>query len=350
MKRFLKGKLFLAAAGALMCSTAFAIAQSPNVPVRVTKAELKSLAPRIEVSGQVQTHSAADLAASLDGDLAYVAEVGTQVKKGDAVARLDTTPLSLQRAEQAARLTRAQIALKQAQREAQRLRDSGDAVSRFQLDQAENARELAEADLQLARVTLAQTDEKLSRMSLRAQADGVVIERVKRAGEHAVVGDVVARVAATGGLEVHLFLPLRHVRAISPGSMVAVRTEGREVSAPVHAIVPVGDMRSQTFELVIDAERIQPALAVGALVQVQLPLAAPKDAVAVPRDALIVRADGMAVFRVKDGKAQRVAVTPGVADGDWIAVEGGVAADDQVVVRGGESLHDGDSVQILAAK
>jgi RND family efflux transporter MFP subunit len=196
---------------------------------------------------------------------------------------------------------------------------------------------------------LHQTEEKLSRMEFRAPFDGVVMEKTKRAGEYAALGDVVARLSSAGGLEVHLFVPLRHVRAIRPGASVAVEMDGVTTHAPVKAIVPVGDPRSQSFEVVLDAEAMQPQPAVGALVQSMLPLSLPHKTLAVPRDAVIIRAEGMAVFAVHDGKAQRVPVTTGVADGDWVEVNGPLKDGDSVVIRGGESLHDQDPVQVLAS-
>lgn len=342
-------RVAFSAASLLAMFTALAAAQAPSVPVRIAQAELRAMAPTVTVAGQVQTHSAVDLAAAVEGTLEFVADVGTAVARDQVVARLDTAALNLLRAEQIARVSRAQIALKSADRELARMQDSGDTVSRFQKDQAETSRDLARSDLEIARVTLQQTEERLSRAQFRAPFAGIVTERVKRSGEHANIGDVVARIAGSGGLEVHLFLPLRHVRAIKPGSEVAIHSERGALSkAPVHAIVPVGDPRSQSFEVVIDAQQLSPQPAVGTLLQVELPLAAPKQSIAVPRDALIIRAEGMAVFTITDGKAVRVPVVPGVADGDWVAVDGGVKAADSVVVRGGESLHDGDPVQIIA--
>jgi RND family efflux transporter MFP subunit len=297
----------------------------------------------------VQSHSTADLAASVEGNLAWIADVGTPVKQGQVVARLDTAQLSLQRAELGARVTRAEIALKQAQREFERLSAAGDAITREQLDQQENTRDLARSDLDIARASLHELEERLSRMEFRAPFSGVVVERVKRAGEYAAVGDVVARLGGSGGLEIHLFLPLRHVRAIQPGANVAVHLDSGEQRVPVRAVVPVGDARSQSFEIVLDAQRMQPLPAVGALVRADLPLGTPQQLLAVPRDAVIIRADGMTVFRVRNGKAERIPVKPGVADGDWIAVDGGLTPGDTVVVRGGESLHDQDKVQVVAA-
>lgn len=333
----------------LASASALAVAQTPSAPVRVIPAELKQMSPSVSVSGQVQSHSTASLSASVEGNLAWIADVGTVVKQGQVVARLDTAQLSLQRAELGARVTRAEIALKQAQREFERLSAAGDAITRDQLDVQENTRDLARSDLEIAKATQHELEERLSRMEFRAPFNGVVVERVKRAGEYAAIGDVVARLGGNGGLEIHLFLPLRHVRAIRPGSEVTVHVDGITTRAPVKAIVPVGDALSQSFEVVLDAQRIEPLPAVGALVHAELPLGTPQQLLAVPRDALIIRAEGMTVFRIRNEKAERVAVKPGIADGEWIAVDGLLTPGDSVVVRGGESLHDQDKVQIVAA-
>lgn len=345
----LAGGLVLVLAFFGLTGTSLAVAQNPAAPVRVAAAELRRLSPTVSVSGQVQSQSSADLAASVEGNLAWVADVGTPLKAGQVVARLDTAQLSLQRAELAARVTRAQITLRQAQREYERLKGAGDAITREQLDLQENVRDLAVSDLEIARATQHELEEKLSRMEFRAPFAGVVVERVKRAGEYAAIGDVVARLGGNGGLEIHLFMPLRYVRAVTPGREVALHIGGAEARAPVKSVVPVGDARSQSFEVVLDAQRIEPLPPIGALVQAELPLGAPQQLLAVPRDALIIRADGMSVFRVRGEKAERITVRPGVADGEWIAVDGGLAAGDKVVTRGGESLHDQDKVQIVAA-
>ena len=329
-----------------------AAAASAAPAVETTKAQLRELAPTVTAAGQVQSRSGADMAAGVAGQLAWVAEPGTRLNKGEAIARMQRDELDLLRAEQVARVTRGELALKQSQRELERLRAAGNAVSRFQLDQSESAAELAKSDLDIARATLKQTDERLSRTELRAPFAGVVSERLKHAGEEVNRGEIVARYADTDHLEVRLFLPLKHVRAIAAGSTVKVLIDEREVAARVRAIVPVGDLRSQSFEALIDVPATV-ALTVGRSVRVELPLEAPQQALAVPRDALIIRSEGMAVYRVKAGKeagkknVQRVRVKPGVAAGAWVAVEGELQAQDDIVVRGAEMLHDGDEVDVI---
>jgi RND family efflux transporter MFP subunit len=317
-------------------------------PVQVAHAEVRQLAPSVHATGIVRSRAAADLAASVAGTLQWVAEPGTAVSPGQLVARLDTRELALARAEQAARVKRAEVNLQALERELTRLRASGNAVSRFNVDQAESNRDLAEADLQVARALLAQTDDQLGRSRLTAPFAGVVSDRVRRAGEEVGRGEIIARIVNPDELEIRLFVPLRHVRAVQPGHAVQVKADQREFTATVSTIVPAGDPRTQSFEVLVKAPPVDGLLAAGNTVQVRLPLGEPQRRLSVPRDALIIRAEGLYIVRINgQQRAERVPVKAGVADGDWIAVEGSVRAGDSVVVRGGESLRGNEKLDVV---
>jgi RND family efflux transporter MFP subunit len=336
---------------ALGLFAATAAAQSPPpAAVETAPVEKRELAPRITVTGQVRSRAAADLSASVAGRLAWVAEPGMRVGKNAVVARLDTDELKLQELELAARVKRGEINQASLAREADRLKGLGTAVSRMQLEQAEAARDLAAADLEITRATLSQMKDRLARAELRTPFAGVVSERIKRAGEEVARGEIVARLLDPDTLEIRLFLPLRHVRAIKPGDTVKVKFDGGEGNARVRGIVPAGDPRSQSFEVLVDLPP-RGRLPSGSVIQVELPLGEPQSLLAVPRDALVIRAEGLAVYRVgPDNKVQRLVVTTGIADGDWVAVEGMLLASDTVVVRGGENLHDGATVKVVGTR
>ena len=322
--------------------------ERPPASVQVAEARVRQLEPMVHAAGIVRSRAAADLAASVAGRLQWVAEPGASVAAGEVVARLDTRELALARAEQAARVNRASVNLKALDRELDRLRASGNAVSRFTVDQAQSNRDLAAADLEVARALLAQTDDQLARSRLTAPFAGVVSDRVRRAGEEVARGEVVARLVNPDELEIRLFVPLRHVRAVQPGHVVNVTADSRRFTAAVSSIVPAGDPRTQSFEVLVKAPPVPGLLAAGNTVQVELPLGEPQRKLAVPRDALIIRAEGLYVYRVNgDKRAERINVKAGVADGDWIAVDGELAAGDQVIVRGGELLRGNDKVQVV---
>lgn len=340
------------AALAVLALSAGAVAMAqerPPSPVQVAQAQVRELAPTVRAAGLVRSRASADLASAVSGRLQWVAEPGTAVEAGALVARLDTRELALARAEQAARVNRASVNLASLNRELERLRASGNAVSRFNVDQAQSNRDLAAADLEVARALLAQTDDQLARSKLTAPFAGVVSDRVRRAGEEVTRGEVVARLVNPDELEIRLFVPLRYVRSIRPGHAVTVTTDQRSFTAGVSSIVPAGDPRSQSFEVLVKAPKVDGLLASGNTVDVELPLGEPQRRLAVPRDALIIRADGLYVYRVGgEQRAERISVEAGVADGDWIAVSGGqLRHGDQVIVRGGETLRGGEKLQVV---
>ena len=83
MTRLAPAALLLALAAPL----AFAQGGPPPAAVKVSRAELRAIAPSVTVTGVVQSRTAADLAAPVAGRLLWVAEPGTAVKSGDVVAR-----------------------------------------------------------------------------------------------------------------------------------------------------------------------------------------------------------------------------------------------------------------------
>jgi multidrug efflux pump subunit AcrA (membrane-fusion protein) len=86
----------------------------------------------------------------------------------------------------------------------------------------------------------------------------------------------------------------------------------------------------------------------GQAVRVAVPVSDRREVLAVPADALILRREGVSVFRIDgDGVAERIEVVLGAADGTMIEVTGNLEAGDRVVIRGGERLRPGQQVTVL---
>ena len=100
---------------------------------------------------------------------------------------------------------------------------------------------------------------------------------------------------------------------------------------------------SRSFEVRLAVMRS--SWVIGTPVRVSLPVQVAKRTLAVPRDAIVLRADGVYVFRIVDGDlAERVIVETGSGADDLIEVLGELAVGDLVVVRGAEMLRDGQKV------
>ncbi len=328
----------------------------PAVPVVIAVAQSQELAPVVWYPASVISRRDARLAAEVAGRLVEVAEVGTRLQAGEAVARLDGALLRQSEAEQAALIRREQARLALFSAEVSRLSRLAQQnnAAQSQLDQAVADRDVARSELAAAQARLAQTRERLARTVLRTPFPAVVTERRMQVGEWAEAGAAVVRVVDPAALEVQAWVPARALSQLTPGTMLTVRggTAGssRTAQGRVRTLVPVGDDTSRLFEVRVALGSAQTALnwPAGKSLQLGVPTAAARQVVTVPRDALVLRRDGISVYRIgAGGGAERVRVETGVANGSHIEVRGDIRPGDRVVIRGGERLRPGQKVRIL---
>ena len=339
----------------LVLVAAEADAQEPPLSVvQVAEVSRTELTPTVPVPGTVFSRKELQVTASIAGRLEWIAEPGTWLEAGELVARLDREALELQREEQVALLRREEINLRQLESQLRRQRElqGQKLVSEFDLEQTEANRDLAMSDTQISRVRIRQIEEQLRRTEVRAPFAGVVISRLRRAGEDVARGEVLGRMTDTRSLEVRAFVPLKHLPRTVVGESLRVFAADAEYAGRIRALVPTGDVRSQTFEAHIDLpSEATRSWTVGQLVSVGVPVKNAEMSLAVPRDALVLRSSGVYVFRINsEDKAERVAVETGDSVGSLIAVSGELSEGDRVAVRGAENLREGAGVKVMLSQ
>lgn len=324
--------------------------EQPPAVVSVAPAVSAELAPRHWAPGSVISRRDARVASEESGRVVRVAEVGQYVRAGEPIAVLDDTALRLRESEHQADLARTQAQLGLATRQEQRYAQLAEQqnIARAQYDQLRSERDVLVQDLARSRSLLQQTRHQRAQRVVRAPFSGVVAERLVQLGEYVTGGAAVARIVDTAEREVRARAPVELAEHITVGMPVPVRVDGKEQAHPVSALVPVGDEASRQLELRIALG--DEALPIGSAVEVGLPSAAPRVAVAVPRDAVILRREGDFLLRVgANGKAERVPVRAGTEVGDLIEVIGTVKPGDRLVVRGGERVEPGQAVTVEPA-
>lgn len=351
-----KAQTIVVAAIFMLGSLPSAMAQQPPPAsvVQVASVTRTELAPTIAVPGTIYSRNEVQITAGVAGQLTLVLEPGTLVSSGERVAQIDDTPLRLQRAEQEALLERAHINTRQLDSQLRRQRELGDSnlVSEFELEQTEASRDLANSDANITRVRIRQIDDQIGRARIRAPFSGLIISRSHRAGEDVARGEVLAQMTDLDDMEVRAFVPLKHLPRTTVGDTIAIFVTDTRFDGRIRALVPTGDVRSQTFEARIDLPQIAAAnWTVGQLVSVAVPIRARAETLTVPRDALVLRHNGSFVFRVNsESVAEQIAVELGDSSGDRIAVSGPLQEGDRVAVRGAENLREGAPVKIMLSE
>jgi RND family efflux transporter MFP subunit len=327
-----------------------AAAAPPPPSVGVATAHLVKMAPKLALPGTVMSRSDSQLASEVEGRISWVAEVGTIVKAGDVVARIDNKMAGLALQSDKANAVRLAAQLRYDTDQAARMDNlfSQNAIAKSTRDQAKSAKDMDTAALAQAHANLARSQYQFAHSDIRAPFDGRVVARLINAGEYATPGKPVVRLVDTGALEVSVPSPIDAARYIGEGTDVTVVLQGKPITAKVRAIVPVGDVASRTIEVRI-ALPVGSGL-VGDAAKVFLPSAAPHNVLAVPRDALILREENTYVFKVdKKDQAQRVAVVTGTEEGPLVEIKGLVTPGERVIVRGAERLEAGQKVKAVAS-
>jgi RND family efflux transporter MFP subunit len=321
----------------------------PPANVRVAEALATELAPQADAPGSVVSVNDSLIAAATAGPILWVADVGSEVKEGDVIARIDPADAAQQRDEARADIRRLSSRASYLARLVERHEGLGEegGESEAAIDQMRADRDEAQQNLERARVALRRAETALERTDVKAPFNGRIAAREIEIGEFANPGAPIARLVNIDELEVTARAPDTLLAAVHAGDDVKVSNGIETMTASVRAVVPVGDTVSRTLELRLVLPKAD--WHIGSAVQVSLPRNAPKKVVAVHRDAVILRADRVSVFVIgEDDTAKQIDVELGAAEGDLIEVVGEVKAGDPVVIRGGERLRDGQKVVIQA--
>jgi RND family efflux transporter MFP subunit len=326
-----------------------AAATAPAPIVEVAKADLAPIAPQRWVPGSVVSRDDAKLATSAAGRVEFVAEVGTRLKAGDRVAKLEDQAIRLHLEDARSEVARIKAQRELSERQNDRLEKlvASHSIAANQLDEARAQVTQFAAQLRQAEVRVRSAQYDLDQTEVHAPFPGVVSERLVQRGEFVATGAAIAHLVDTTHLEARVQAPLALAAIVRPSMELSVRIGDHLSKAKVRAIVPIGEEHSRQFELRIALN--DASLMVGNAIEVSLPERDVSKSMAVPRDALVVRADGSYVVRVaSDGTSERINVHAGASDGELTAVDGLLNAGDLVVVRGAERLTSGQKVQIAA--
>ncbi|MFY8092585.1 MAG: efflux RND transporter periplasmic adaptor subunit [Niveispirillum sp.] len=347
-------RLYQTVATALLLGT-FALpaaaqtAPQPAARVKVEAASLRQMAPVLLVPGSVMSRQDADVAAEVSGRITWVAEAGTKLAAGEAMARVDDRLLRLELRQYEAQIKSLQSQLSFQEREVERQRQLAErgTATLVKLEEASSRRDVLAQDLVRAQASRDRTALEIERTVVKAPFGGQVAQRMLEIGEYSAPGAKVARLVAVDQVEVRAQAPVSIARHIAEGSEVSLDIEGQTARGKVTRIIAIGEAQSRTFEVRVALPRGEAPWIVGSAVKVGLPSATAEQVVAVHRDALVLRGDGTFLFRVNaQNKAERVAVKTGTSIGDWVQVTGEVRDGDRLIVRGAERLREGQEVEL----
>lgn len=322
----------------------------PPARVEIAIAELRDMAPAVDVPGTVMSLNDSRIAAEIEGVLTGLANVGDAVDEGAVIASIEPRLMRVQLTRARANVARLEADLRYREQQLARVEElavNDNAAANF-LDETTAARDQAVHQLADARAQLERAEGDFDRTEIRAAFAGHVTERLASVGEYVDVGEDVLRLVDTHQIEITLPAQIALTAFVRPGLNVRVENGGVERLHPVRAVVPVGDAVSRMVEIRLSAA--EGDWLVGTPVKVSLPSDTPVTVVAVPRDALVERGGESFVYKVTDdGTAEQITANIQSTVGLWVGIADGIEPGDQVIIRGGERLAPGQQVEIIPA-
>jgi len=322
-------------------------------PVRTVTVELQEGGEKVSLTGEIQPRYQADLGFRVNGKiLERPVDVGTQVKKGDLLARLDPQQyrqdFEVAKAEVAA--TEAEVTRSQAQEYRQRELLKNGNTTRVQYDQALKTFKTAQAQLDSAQAKQIQASENLGYADLKADNDGVITAIGADAGQVVSAGQMVVRLAQPGEREGVFNIGEGAFKTRPKDPTVTVHLVSNpeiETAGKVRYVSPQADPATRTYTVRVSLPDAPPQMRLGANVVGTVTLDQGQT-VSIPGSALFQKDGKPAVWRVeKDSTVQLKPITVQRYQGDSVVVGDGLAQGDVVVTAGVQKLLPGQKVALM---
>jgi RND family efflux transporter MFP subunit len=342
--------VFISAIGLLSFSSD-AMAATPEKPahlVSVESVKKEQVKPSIWLPANVISRKNAPISAEQTGQLLWIEEVGSQVNKGQILAKIDDRHLKLQLAGQQAQGHKHQANVDYLTGQKARflkLREKNNsALSEY--ERVNKDLIIATNEVVALNISIDQTLLALEKTSIKAPFSGNISKQFVHVGELISIGRPLVQLIDTKNLDIKIAAPISIAPFLKKGSKVMVKWNQTLLELPVRTWSQAGDQASRTFDVRLAADSI--ALLAGTPVTVSLPKQSPREAILVPRDALILRENETYVLTIDDeNQARKVSVLIGQGVNSWVSVMGALSVNDSVVVRGGERLQSGEKVRFI---
>jgi RND family efflux transporter MFP subunit len=328
-------------------------AAAPVRPVRTAAVEYKEAGDTLSLTGEIQPRYQADIGFRVDGKiLQRPVDVGTEVKKGDLIARLDPQQyrqdLAVAKSEVAA--ARAEVTRSRAQEARQGELLKNGHTTRVKYDQALKAFKTAQAELDATRAKQVQASENLGYTELGADSDGVITAVGADAGQVVRAGQMVVRLAQPGEREAVFNVAEGAFKTApkNPAVMVhLVSNPDIKATGTVRYVSPQADPTTRTYTVRVSLPDASPQMRLGANVVGTVTVAQARTAT-IPGSAIFQKDGKAAVWLVeKDDTVQLKPISVDRYQGDSVVVGGGLAEGDRVVTAGVQKLLPGQKVSLL---
>ena len=375
---------------------------SQAIDVTMSSAISRELPRYFEATGTLAGDEQTDVAPLIGGKVIAVGvELGSFVKKGDMLVRLDDRDARLRLEQTQAQLNQQEATVRQAEerlglkpnqkfdvmqvpdvrnakaafnlaekqfRRYEKLLESGDVsratfdVQKAQFEQAEQAYETAlnvarqnyaavqtaRAGLQSIRVQIAQAQKAINDSVIYSPIAGFVADRPADVGEYVTTNSKIATIVRTNPLRMKIDVPEQSVPFVKVGQTVSLTTSAypdKAFNGHVARISPNINATSRTLTVEAEINNSEGLLKPGQFATARILQPRSESAVMIPARAVRTEGNVSRVFVIKDGKAEQRLVQLGQTDADMIEIKTGIKEGEKIATGNVDKLADGSLVK-----
>lgn len=194
----------------------------------------------------------------------------------------------------------------------------------------------------------------LGRVEVRSPCDGVLLAVHRRSEGKLAAGTPLFEIGVPESLEVEVDLLSEDAGALRPGGLFAAfgrALGGREIPLELREISPRAFTKRSS--LGVEEQRVHawftfrgptPDLGHGYRLHLRAATAVARESLMVPRRAMVRHGRSWRVYRLVEGRARGVEVTPGPGDESWVSLAEGLEEGQEVLLDVPEELREGDPV------
>ena len=342
---------------AIVLSTLLTACEKPAEPLPPPRPALVTMVGKVAedkamvLVGEVKSRYESNVSFRIGGKIIErKVEVGSFVKKGQVLARLDATDtqLNAQAAQADVRSAQASYDLAEAEVARQRKLVEKKFISQSALDVREAELKTAAARVQQVKAQSAATNNQTRYNVLIADRDGVVAHIKAEPGQVVQAGEMVAQIVDTKQIEVLVAVPESRMSKLKMGDTVAVKLwadREKTYTGIVREIAPAASSATRAFDVRVAITDADAVIKLGMTAGVRFADEASSQ-YQIPSTAL-TQLNGKNIVWVidKNGIANPREVMVGQYSEDGVAVTSGLAGNEMIAIAGVHTLVKGQKVQ-----
>jgi RND family efflux transporter MFP subunit len=297
--------------------------------VKVATARLGDISSYIEFSGKIEAEKTVNIAPSMSGRIdKLIVDVGSVVKKGDLLVKLDDTQLKQAETQF--------VNMEKNYKRMQELQKTG-AIDGATFDEVETGYKVAKSSYEFM----------LANTEIKAPINGVITVIFKKEGENydAMMDPMLLRMMNLDEIKAKIQVSDADISKIKKGQevLLKVSSSDEEFTGRVSFVSPEADVMSGTFNVELAVKNRDNVLKHNQFARIKVLTKTSENTIIVPQQAIL---DANHVFIIEKDKAIKKYVTLGLENEYEIEITEGLQDGETVIIRGNIGLSEGDKLQV----